>query len=128
MRSVLALCLVAGQATAQDAMTGAEFESYAENRTLGYSVGSNAPYGTERYLANRRVIWTTIDGRCTTGSWFSAEQQICFVYDDDPAQKCWYFFPNGDELMGIFEQEIGKAYRITVIDDNDLFACDRFTS
>ncbi|MDX8354453.1 hypothetical protein [Cognatiyoonia sp. IB215182] len=128
MRSVLALCLIASTAQAQDAMNANEFEDYAEGRTLGYSVGRAAPYGTERYLPNRRVIWTTIDGRCSTGSWYPIEDQICFLYDDDPDEKCWHFFPNGDDLMGIFEQGIGQPYRVSVIDPNDLFACDRFTS
>ncbi|MEO0929895.1 MAG: hypothetical protein AAFY14_04505 [Pseudomonadota bacterium] len=128
MRSAIVVCLLAVPAHAQDAMTGDAFETYAEGRTLGYSVGNRDPYGTERYLPNRRVIWTTIDGRCSTGSWFPSEEQICFLYDDDPDQKCWYFFLNGDELVGIFEDSIGQPYRVSVIDDNDLFACDRFTS
>ncbi|MEL6681817.1 MAG: hypothetical protein AAFQ09_04135 [Pseudomonadota bacterium] len=124
----LALCLLTSAAHAQDAMTAAEFEAFAEGSTLGYSVGRSDPYGTERYLANRRVIWTTIDGRCSTGSWFPSDRQICFLYDDDPDQKCWHFFVNGDELLGVFEDAIGTAYRVQVIDDDDLFACNRFTS
>lgn len=128
MRSILAFCLLALPVHAQEAMTAEDFETYAEGRTLGYSVGNRDPYGTERYLPNRRVIWTTIGGRCSTGSWFPVEDQICFVYDDDPDEKCWHFFPNADELVGIFEQSVGQAYRVSVIDDDDLFACDRFMS
>ena len=128
MRSILVCLALANPAFAQDALSGTDFENFVEGKTLGYSVGSNTPYGTERYMQNRRVIWTTIDGRCTTGVWFDRSEQICFRYDDDDTDKCWYFFPQGDGLVGIFEHELGRAYGVDVIGDDELFACDRFTS
>ena len=129
MRSLAILILLAaGPATAQEAMSGAAFDAYATGKTLSYGVGTSQPYGTERYLPNRRVIWTTRGGRCTTGVWFDWEDQICFRYDDDPEDKCWHFFPDGDALTGFFQQDFSLASRIAVIDDAELYACDRLTS
>ncbi len=128
MRSALLLIVLAVPAQAQQSMTAAEFEAYAEGKTLSYSHTGLPPYGTERYMANRRVIWTTIDGRCTTGIWFDSKDKICFRYEDDPTYKCWNFYADGDQLIGYFEGETAVPYLIDIIDDNDLFQCNQLSS
>ena len=40
------------------------------------------PYGAERYLENRRVKWSFLDGICKDGYWSEKAGEICFVYED----------------------------------------------
>lgn len=128
MRSALLIMTLALPAQGQQSLTGAEFESYAEGKTLSYSHRAQPRYGTERYMAGRRVIWTTIDGRCTTGIWFDSKDQICFRYDDDPTYKCWNFYADGDQLIGYFQGDTAEPYEIAIIDDNELFQCNQLSS
>lgn len=128
MRNALLLIALALPANAQQALTASQFETFAEGKTLGYSQAPFPPYGTERYMANRRVIWTTIDGRCTTGIWFDSKDQICFRYDDDPSYKCWDFYADDDHLIGYFEGETSVPYQIEPINDDDLFLCNQLSS
>lgn len=116
MRAVaLALALAAAPALAQEPMTGAAFEAYTTGRTLTYGTGGTV-YGGEDYLANRKVRWSFLDGRCLEGSWYDDGPQICFVYADDPAPVCWEFYEtpsgliaylNGDQAEALYE--IGEA-------------------
>jgi len=72
-------------------MTGAEFDAYTLGRTLTYGIGG-IPYGIERYLPDRRVIWRFLGEECREGRWFEAGAEICFAYDDDPGRlHCWQF-------------------------------------
>lgn len=128
MRSLFVCLALATPAIGQDALSGTDFDSYATGKTLGYSIVPEPHYGTERYMENCRVIWTTIDGRCTTGVWFESKGQICFRYDDDPAHKCWHFYPDGNDLIGYYRHNTTQPYLIDVINDNDLFQCDRLSS
>lgn len=128
MRSALLLMALAMPASAQDTMTGAAFEAFVEGKTLGFRVDNNPMYGTERYMANRRVIWSTIDGRCTTGIWFDSKDQICFRYDDDPTYKCWLYYDAGDQLIAYFERDTSVTHFAEVIDDDALFLCNGLSS
>lgn len=102
-RIIAGCILLAGQAAlAQSPMSASEFESYTTGKTL-YFGQNGSPYGVERYLPNRRVQWSFLDGDCKDGFWYEEDSQICFVYEDGPAPQCWSFFraPNG--LRAIFE-------------------------
>ena len=76
---------------AETPMTGAEFEAYAQGKTLSYAVNGQI-YGAEQYLAGRKVIWAFAGDECRWGHWYEAGPEICFVYENDPAPQCWLFF------------------------------------
>lgn len=80
-------------------LDGAEFEALTTGRTLTYGVGGMV-YGTEQYLPDRRVIWAFAGDDCRKGTWFEADDHICFVYDDAPERlHCWQFFDTGAGLL-----------------------------
>ena len=80
-------------------LTGAEFEALTTGRTLTYGIGGE-PYGIERYMAGRRVIWAFLGDECREGHWFEDGARICFVYDDAPGElHCWHFFEAEQGLL-----------------------------
>lgn len=82
-------------------MDGAEFEAYTTGKTLYFSEGGQA-YGAERYLPNRKVEWSFLDGRCKSGAWYAEGRAICFVYEDRPDPQCWEFEQTGRGLKATF--------------------------
>ena len=84
-------------------MSAEAFESYTKGKTLFYGNGGEA-YGVERYLEDRRVVWSFLDGECKYGSWYEQAGQICFVYDDRPGDpQCWTFRKSTGGLIAQFE-------------------------
>jgi len=90
-------------------MTGAEFEAYTTGRTLFYGSGGQ-PYGAERYLENRQVQWSFLDGECKDGSWYEDGPMICFVYDDAYDPQCWTFTRDATGLIARFEGRGDAVY------------------
>ncbi|SIS65735.1 hypothetical protein SAMN05421759_102118 [Roseivivax lentus] len=108
---ILAICLacVAGPpALAQGGapMDAEAFEAYTEGKTLTFSE-SGVPYGIERYLPNRRVRWSFLDGQCKDGLWYPEGDRICFIYEDNLTPQCWRFYREGTGLRAIFGDEAG---------------------
>ncbi|MFZ5962781.1 hypothetical protein ACOXXX_07490 [Thalassococcus sp. BH17M4-6] len=101
---ILAGLLSASASFAQTAMSGAEFEAYVTGKTLYFGQAGQA-YGVERYLENRQVQWSFLDGKCKDGFWYEEADQICFVYEDNPTPQCWSFFREGSGLRAIFEND-----------------------
>ncbi|MBO9432859.1 hypothetical protein J7394_01500 [Ruegeria sp. R13_0] len=99
---VILLALSAQTAGAQTALSGAEFDEYTRGKTLFYGFEGQV-YGVERYLPNRRVIWSFLDGQCKEGVWYQREDQICFVYEDRLDPQCWVFTRSGGGLIAQFE-------------------------
>lgn len=99
----LLLGLIANVATAQtgDPLSAEDFEAYVTGKTLMYGF-EGQPYGGEDYLENRKVRWSFLDGRCKDGYWYPSGEEICFVYEDDPAPQCWIFFRRGSTLTAQF--------------------------
>ncbi len=89
-------------AAAQTALSGSEFDDYTRGKTLFYGY-SGEVYGVERYLPNRRVIWSFLDGQCKEGVWYQREDQICFVYEDRSDPQCWLFTKSDGGLIAQFE-------------------------
>ena len=110
--------LCAAPLSAQTPMGADAFDQYTRGKTLFF--GSNgAAYGVERYLDNRRVIWSFLDGRCKEGVWYEENGQICFVYEDRLDPQCWTFseapggliarFENNPDATELYEaQDIGE--------------------
>ncbi len=101
--ALLAFCL-AGPVCAQSAMTASEFDAYTRGKTLFYN-SNGETYGAERYLDDRRVEWSFLDGVCKPGQWFEDAGQICFTYDDNPTPQCWTFEKGVRGLIARFENE-----------------------
>lgn len=96
------LLLPAYSALAQPALTASDFDDYTRGKTLFYGFQGKV-YGVERYLPNRRVIWSFLDGDCKEGVWYEQNDQICFIYEDRLAPQCWVFTRSGNGLIAQFE-------------------------
>ncbi|WP_425043732.1 hypothetical protein [Primorskyibacter sp. S87] len=85
-------------------MSAEEFDAYTRGKTLFYGF-DGTPYGVERYLSNRRVIWSFLDGDCREGVWYEQNDQICFLYEDRSDPQCWVFLRSGSGLIARFEND-----------------------
>lgn len=103
-------------AAAQDPMTAEEFEAYATGKTLSYADGSTI-WGTEQYLPGRRVVWAFSQDECQYGTWYPEGEQICFVYEDDPAPQCWTFWLQGGGLRARFAGD-ATGTELAVVDES----------
>ncbi|WP_170330967.1 hypothetical protein [Ruegeria arenilitoris] len=112
------LLLPAFSASAQTALSGADFDDYTRGKTLFYGFQGQV-YGVERYLPNRRVIWSFLDGDCKEGVWYEQDEQICFIYEDRLDPQCWLFTRSGTGLIAQFEgdPEQTELYEADDIDE-----------
>jgi hypothetical protein len=96
MRLIATLLLLATPALAERAVTPDEFEEMVAGRTFHFD-REGKEFGSEQYFDDNRVIWTFEDGQCQRGIWFSnPRDEICFVYETDPAPQCWQFLEMED--------------------------------
>ncbi len=113
-RSLLALLFVLtsfpllGQAT----LSGPEFDAATQGKTFHFSV-EGEDYGGEQYLPGQVVLWSFLDGQRWRGQWYQSDQNICFVYEDDPEPSCWRFFGGSDGLSAQFAD---------AVDDNRVYS------
>ncbi|MDP4032433.1 MAG: hypothetical protein Q8P60_06220 [Pseudorhodobacter sp.] len=91
-------------AVAQTPLTAPEFDSYATGKTLTYSFRGEV-FGTEQYLANRRVRWAFTGKECRDGYWYEDAGLICFVYEHDPTAQCWSFWHDDAGLHARFNDD-----------------------
>lgn len=106
--TVFTLLLIPSIASANEPLSAEEFDRYTQGKTLFYgNVGE--VYGVERYLPNRRVIWSFLDGRCQEGRWYQEGDNICFVYEDVPTPQCWRFEQGSNGLSAQFEGSNGTT-------------------
>lgn len=103
-----ALLLTAVSATAETPMSAEAFDAYTRGKTLFYGSGG-AAYGVERYLDDRRVIWSFLDGDCKKGVWYEEAGQICFLYEDRLDPQCWTFSESPTGLIARFEDDPGAT-------------------
>lgn len=120
---ILALLTAAAPALADTPMSPEAFERYTEGKTL-YFGRSGDYYGVERYMGNRRVTWSFLDGRCLEGEWYGAEEgQICFVYEDDPNPHCWRFFDSPGGLVAEFSDNATQVPLYEARERDDPMVC-----
>lgn len=98
------LLLLPAQVSAAEPMTGDEFDAYTRGKTLYYGF-DGVPYGVERYMAGRRVVWSFLDGRCQDGHWYEQADQICFLYENRNDPQCWRFELTPEGLHARFEND-----------------------
>jgi hypothetical protein len=100
-----AAILCALPAVAQTPMTAQEFEDYVTGRTLTFGLGGSI-YGVEEFREGRRTTWAFMQEECREGRWFPRDDQICFIYEDFPAQEhCWIFWEGAEGLNARFMGE-----------------------
>ncbi|MEL6839751.1 MAG: hypothetical protein AAFP85_10690 [Pseudomonadota bacterium] len=130
----LGLCLagilipLAVPAAAQEPMNAAEFDAYVTGRTITFRTELNPTFGVERYLPGRRVMWSAFDGTCRYGVWFESNGDICFLYDDDPENKCWTIYEEPDGLRGIYTTRPPATVIFEVKDREDPLICNDLSS
>ena len=119
---LFALCATA--ATAADApVTPDGFDALSRGRTLVYSDGDR-PYGIERYLPGRRVIWAFVGEECREGHWYAEDGDVCFVYEDNPVPQCWTYFNTPEGLKARFRGDPAGAPMITIRDSAGPMPCE----
>ncbi|MEJ6397833.1 hypothetical protein [Yoonia sp. 208BN28-4] len=125
---ILALALAASPAVAESPMTGDAFEAYTAGRTLTFSTPTTPNFGTEMYLSDRRVLWSTIPGECTTGVWYDQGRDICFVYENDPEPKCWEIYKETDGLRAVFTTRPDTSIIFEKVEDAKPLVCNNLAS
>ncbi|TLP67184.1 hypothetical protein FEE96_07510 [Parasedimentitalea maritima] len=103
--------------TAGEQLTGETFDRYTLGRTLYYGFEGTI-YGVERYLPDRQVLWSFLDGRCQKGHWYEDADQICFVYEDNNTPQCWRFALEPEGLIAQFESD-PRATELYEVEDLD---------
>ena len=95
------VCLLVGGTASAETMSAAKFDAHTKGKTLFFDQISK-PYGAERYLENRRVQWSFLDGICKDGYWYEEAGEICFVYEDKNTPQCWTFEEGHNGLVARF--------------------------
>ena len=104
-------------------LTPEEFERITEGRTLFYS-NNGEVYGVERYLPDRRVIWSFDNGQCQDGIWYPRDGQICFIYEGiDPTPQCWVFEQGPSGLIAYFNGSTQSTQLIETPDAGREMTC-----
>ncbi|MEL6701112.1 MAG: hypothetical protein AAFO58_05455, partial [Pseudomonadota bacterium] len=117
-----AFAIWATTVTAQTApaLSPEAFEAATTGRTFTFAApGATQPYGAERYLPGRRVVWSWLNGDvCQFGEWFVDLELICFVYETDGSPQCWSFYAEADGMTAQFEnlEDSAPRYNLTETD------------
>jgi hypothetical protein len=100
MRLALALCAVlAGPASGETPMTGAEFQAHVGTNTFSY-LYSNCVHGIADYGPGRTLRWAFEGDVCINGTWFEDGDQLCFAFEDGTLSACWHFYKDDNRLRG----------------------------
>lgn len=105
-------------------MTADEFEAFTDGKTLFFSLNGR-DYGVERYLGDRRVEWSFLDGECTRGVWYEENDLICFAYEGWQNPQCWTFEPDGAGMTAQFSipNEAGQFNRYFAYEKDEPMVC-----
>jgi hypothetical protein len=104
MRALLALCLVAAPALAEEIdppLTAEAFEAIVEGKTWD-TYDQFGIYGVETFLPGRRAIWRDAED-CKEGTWRQEGPLICFDYQGDPSPHCWTYHDRGGWMMAWYK-------------------------
>ena len=101
MHKILIFLALATPAIAQDRMGAEDFDAHVTGRTITYQYPDGS-VGIERYMQDRRVMWSTATGTCQYGVWFESKGDICFRYDGDPEHKCWTIYDESGGMRGVY--------------------------
>ncbi len=119
------LCLPLA-AAAETPMTADAFEAHTAGRTLTFEA-DGIPYGIERYMAGRRVLWSFLDGQCAMGRWYPDGAAICFVYDTAPEEpQCWLVYLEDGRLRTVLTRDPEGPPLYQARDATEEMICENF--
>jgi hypothetical protein len=107
---------------AAEPMSASEFETCTTGKTLFYSQNGGR-YGAERYMQDKRVQWTFLDGEWKDGHWYADGEEICFVYEDRPDPQCWVFYYDPPGIVAEFRGEDSTQNRYEARDIGEEVLC-----
>ena len=87
-------------ALAETPLSAEAFEAHVTGKTITYRQFDYV-FGTEEYLPDRKVRWSTAPNECLYGSWYPDGDNICFVYEYDPTPSCWTFWVREGALVAL---------------------------
>lgn len=99
-RLIFLLALWPTCAAAEPPIGAAEFEAHVTGKTVTYGQFGTI-FGIEEYLTDRKVRWSVAPNECLYGIWYPSNDDICFVYEDDPAPACWTFWLRDGALVAL---------------------------
>lgn len=123
---VLVVCILAARTSFADEppLTTEEFDALTAGTTFD-TYDSGSIYGIEKFLPGRRSIWQDAE-RCMYGTWAQVRDQICFTYEDDPANPdCWTYFQTEDGIIGYLDGDQTLA-PITLLPSVTKMTCDDY--
>ncbi len=127
MRALILAISIAAAASvsAEDApLTADQFDALTAGTTFD-TYDSGSIYGIEKFLPGRRSIWQDAS-RCMYGTWAQVGEQICFTYEDDPANPdCWTYFKKEDSIIGYLDGNASIA-PITLLPSVTKMTCDDY--
>lgn len=85
---------------AEPPLSAEAFEAHVTGRTITYDQHGQI-FGVEEYLTDRRVRWSVQPDLCQYGIWYPQDDDICFVYEDDPIPSCWTFWLRDGALVAL---------------------------
>jgi hypothetical protein len=94
------LFALGGPVLADTPITAEVFEDHVTGKTITYRQFDNL-FGVEEYLADRKVRWSTAPDECQYGTWYPSGENICFVYEYNPAPQCWTFWLRNGALVAL---------------------------
>lgn len=99
---LMALLGAALPAHAETPLNADEFDTLTRGKVMDTALGGSV-YGVEKFLPGGRSIWEDERG-CMYGTWKQVGEQICFTYEDDPANPdCWTYFETPEGLSAQFK-------------------------
>ena len=121
------LCAI--PAHAQDAMNAEAFDAYVTGKTITFRTHTNPAYGVERYLPDRRVMWSDLSGTCRYGVWYESKGDICFRYEDVELAQCWTMFDTaGRGLRGEYTNVPDSITIFEALDADEPLICNDLSS
>jgi hypothetical protein len=115
---------VPGAVRAGSPLTAEEFDALTRGTVMDTFSGDSI-YGIEKFFSGRRSIWEDADG-CMYGTWAQVGEQICFTYEDDPANPdCWTYFKQGNKIIGYFEGDQANE-PISLVQSKTGLTCDEY--
>ncbi len=123
MKVLSLLILMASPVFGETPMTGDEFQSLVEGKTLTFSAGTS-PYGVEYYAPNRRVVWSFRGNECINGEWYEDKTDtgpsICFVYENSVEPQCWQVFNIDGQIRADFMNTPGTTVLYEAVESEPL--------
>lgn len=123
--ATLAICALAAPLRGAEPgppLSAAAFDALTRGKTMVYMSGGE-PYGVERYLPGRRVVWAFVGEECREGYWYEDRGDICFVYEDLGDPQCWTFWPGEQGLMARFRGDPQGIALVAVEESPDALIC-----